>query len=159
MSADEEGCNEGECCDNEEGCCNEGECDQEGCEDGCFCSADCDQEGCEEGCVCEESSEEGSDECCNEEELNLGDALEKALTGALMPKKRADIPFETPIVAGNDDFEYNGLALKQSMIEMHFLEKPIIQVFEIEWGNESDQEVIEESTDSNEVSNKKQKTE
>lgn len=146
---DEEGCNQGQCCDNEEGCCNEGECDQEGCEEGCCCSADCDQEGCEEGCCCEESSEEGSDECCNEEELNLGDALEKALTGALMPKKRADIPFETPIVAGKDDFEYNGIQLKQSKIEMHFLEKPIIQVFEIDWCNEASEKSIDDSSENN----------
>lgn len=118
-----------ECCDEE--CCDEECCDNEDC-----CCAD-------EECSGEE------DEYCDEAEVNLGESLEKALGDALMSKQRPEIPMETPIVAGNDDFEYKGFALKQSKVELHFLEKPIIQVFEIDWDNEAEEPSIHDSSENN----------
>lgn len=149
----EEGCGDDECCDDE--CCDDECCDDECCGDEC-----CDDEEC-----CGECSGE-EDECCQEGELNLGESLEKALGDALMPKNRPEIPLETPIEAGKDDFEYKGLALKQSKIELHFLEKPIIQVFEIDWCNETSEKSIHDSSENNsnhdsetEKPSKKQKVE
>lgn len=72
--------------------------------------------------------------------------LADALADALMPSnKREPIPLETPIVLDQDEFEFKGFSMKQSQIEMELLERPIVQVFDIEWDTGNKNEVVESS--------------
>lgn len=76
--------------------------------------------------------DEGDDQ---EDDEEAAVQLEDALAESLMPgSKRKAIPLETSIVSGKDEFEYKGFTLKQSSIELTLLDKPIIHVFEIDWG-------------------------
>lgn len=131
---------DGEECSDEE-CENEECCDEE-CENGECCEEESEVNGCNVSGCCGGECEE--DEECDAEELGL----ENAIADALLPK-RAPIPLETPIVAGQDEFEYKGMKLYQSKIEMTLLDKPIIQVYEIDWnmGEKNDNEDIVESSE------------
>jgi histone chaperone ASF1 len=100
----------------------------------------------------DEELEEYEDEEYNSNEAGM---MEDAIAESLMPGVRKVIPLETPIVSDKDEFEYKGFSMKQSLIEMTLLEKPIIQVFDIEWGtnNKDQDEIVESSSENEENSN------
>ncbi|KAI4292625.1 histone chaperone ASF1 [Pancytospora philotis] len=90
----------------------------------------------------EELSDDGEDHPVNQ--------LEEILTASLMNKsKREPIPLETPIVPGKDEFEYRGIAMKQSCIEMSLLDKPFTHVFDIAWEKKGKGDDLVESSDEN----------
>lgn len=122
---------------------------------------DDEEDGDEEGDGDEEADDDEEDDGDDEDLVAEDDGenedgtchhsgLEDVLTKALLPKiPQKPIPLETSIVAGKDEFEYRGIHMKQSKIEMVLLEKPIIHVYTINWKSESDkkdeQEVVESS--------------
>lgn len=133
---------DGESCSNkEENCDGEDGSDDEPCcsKDECSCDKEdsCDDEPC-----C------SKDECsCNKEECS--DSIKDTFEAALLSKNnRKPIPLETPILADKDEFEYKGIPMKQSKIELTLLEKPIVHVFDIDWGHcgsKDDEEVVASS--------------
>lgn len=109
----------------------------------------------------EEELSEGEEELSEgEEEFSEGEGeedvdhpktqLEEILTASLLHKNdREPIPLETTIVPGKDDFEFKGMTLQQSKIEMSLLDKPFTHVFEIMWDKKKASEEIIESSDEN----------
>lgn len=97
----------------------------------------------------EYEEDEGYNAGDDEEGSNADENLENALAEAIMPtKKREPIPLETPIAPEKDEFEYKGFSMKQSQIELTLLDKPIIHVFDIDWGTSSkNQDEIAESSE------------
>ncbi|KAM0679845.1 ASF1 anti-silencing function 1 [Glugoides intestinalis] len=104
-----------------------------------------------ENCSCENAAQccQEGNSCCkeNEDENSMAGNIEDMLADALMPNaNRKPIPLVTPIVSGKDEFEYKDNTMYQSKIEMTFLDKPIIHVFDIEWDTcDKNQQAIQSS--------------
>ncbi|ELA42647.1 uncharacterized protein VICG_00399 [Vittaforma corneae ATCC 50505] len=110
----------------------------------------------------EYEEDEGYNAECDEKGSSADEELEDALAEAIMPtKKRESIPLETPIVPGKDEFEYKGFAMKQSLIELTLLDKPIIHVFDIDWGtsNKPQGDIAESSENEDNASDFKRDSE
>lgn len=128
----------------EEPCCSDENCDNSQC-------------GIEEEEECDED-----DECCDEngECCNEYGGLEDALANVLMPKNnRKPIPLVTPIVAGQDDFVYRDIKMKQSLIKLTLLKDPMVYVFDIDWAKSQNPEGenFKESSEDEEPASKKVK--
>lgn len=111
------------------------------------------EEGEDDEAAEEDDDEEGDDnkECDGEEDAdNPREKLLDGILGCFNQAARKHIPLETPIIAGKDDFEYKGMELKQSKIEMTLHESPIIHVYEIEWDGAAEKVPEEDHASSSE---------
>ncbi len=102
--------------------------------------------------------EEENKEIIKEEENASGEEEDSNDYSTLAVKSTDSNKSKTPIVSGVDEFEFKGIAMKQSLINFEVNTKqPIIQVFDIDFisEEEEEEETFVESSDSDDYENTK----